>query len=335
MSKQGSGSDPDPLDPLEPQLPNDKPPPGGNGNGGDEPPVRITRISPIAGALAGGITVTLTGTGFQPDAEVFFGSHPSPGVPVVSDTTARALLPAATETGSVSVTLVNPDSTTATRPGGFTYITTEQSGRAEVLGITPLAVIEDTETEVTIRGRNLITAYQDGLVALRGPSRAHLRISTPTSERDAATGIESLTFTVRITAMPPLGPLERMAIQVLASRRPGAQNDGVVESSQQMFTVLPRAIPVPLAYSANLVADKPNLVVVAGRNLEGCSLDLGEGATVHLQSSDDHTLVGIVSFPDGATKAAPSTRLSIRSDTGSEVAQYELSVAPSKDGSDK
>lgn len=260
-----------PVDEIPPPGDDDPPPPG-------LPRGRITRITPIAGALAGGITVTLIGTGFRAGAEVYFGSNLSPQVTVVSSTEVRAVLPAATETGSVSVSLVNPDGTTATLAGGFTYVTTEPSGRVEVLGVAPLAVIEDTETEVTLRGRNLIAAYNDGLVALRGPTRARITYGSFSSSRDEATGIESLIIGVRITAAPPLLPLERMAIQVLASRRPGAANDGIYESSRQMFTVLPRALPVPLGYTASLDPTKPNLVVVAGRNLEGCSLDLGDDA---------------------------------------------------------
>src|ERR1700732_683684 len=101
-----------------------RPLPPGNGNGGGVPPpprVRIFRISPIGGALAGGIEVTLSGSTFQPGAEVFFGSSQSPSVTVDSATTARAVLPAATQTGTVPVSIVNPDGTTATLTSGFTY----------------------------------------------------------------------------------------------------------------------------------------------------------------------------------------------------------------------
>ena len=37
--------------------------------------VQIAEISPIAASLVGGIEVTITGSGFQPGAEVFFGSR--------------------------------------------------------------------------------------------------------------------------------------------------------------------------------------------------------------------------------------------------------------------
>jgi DNA-binding XRE family transcriptional regulator/pyrrolidone-carboxylate peptidase len=280
--------------------------------------------------MAGGITVTLTGTGFQPGAEVYFGSSPSPNVTVESSTMASAMLPAASQPGSVDVSLFNPDGSGATRTGGFTYVVSGTGQQAEVLGVSPLAVIEDTESDVTLRGRNLIEAYTNGMLALRGPTRASVAILHFTSSRDDATGIEELTFTVRITATPPLEPLERMTIQVLASRRPGAQQDGIFESSRQMFTVLPRSRPVPLAYSANLEPGKPNLVVVAGRNLEGSTLELGENMTVHMQKSDDRILAGIVTV-SGETETSAAPQLLVRDAAGEEVAQYSLSVGRNSD----
>jgi hypothetical protein len=58
-----------PKDDAEKPDPN-LPPPPGNGYGDPPPdPLSLSQISPIAGALAGGFDVTLTGTGFQPGAE--------------------------------------------------------------------------------------------------------------------------------------------------------------------------------------------------------------------------------------------------------------------------
>lgn len=310
-----------------PQLPNLPPQ---NGNGGGEPPppfVNISQISPIAAALVGGIDITLTGSGFQPGAEVFFGSAPSPEVTFISSVQVRAKLPAATQTGSVSVSLVNPDGTSATLPGGFTYVTTEGSLHAEVLSVTPLAVIEDTESEITIRGRNLIAAFNDGILALRGPSRVNITSSNFGSSTDPATGLDSLILTVRVTATPPLEQHERMAIQVLASLRAGASSDGIFESSRQMFTVLPRAVPVALAFTSNLDPDKPNLVIIAGRNLEGCSLDLGQSATIQLQRSDDQTVAGIITFPEGAPPPEEA-QLTLLDPGGGEAGRFDLTIAP-------
>jgi len=187
--------------------------------------------------LAGGIEITLTGSGFQSGAQVFFGSQSAPIVTFISSTTVRAVLPQAVQTGSVNVSLVNPNGTNATKPGGFTYVTLNTSGRAEVIGVEPLAVIEDLQTDVTLRGRNLIAAHNAGSLVLRGPARATLTLTNFRSTTDQATGIEELTFNVRVTASPPLASQERLVVQILASSRAQASNDGVFESSRQMFTV--------------------------------------------------------------------------------------------------
>lgn len=301
----------------------------GNGNG--DPiirPPRITSVSPIGGALTGGIEVTITGSGFQPEAEVFFGGNQSPQVTFVSSVRVTAISPPAAQTGSVDVTLVNPDGLSATRPGAFTYVTNAASLHAEVLGIEPLTVIEDTESEITVRGRNLIAAYNEGIVALRGSSRVQITFSGSSSSTDEATGIDSLVLTVRVTATPPLEQHERKAIQVLASLRPGAATDGIFQTSRQMFTVLPRAVPVLLAFTANLDSSKPNLVMVAGRNLEGCSLDMGQGAVLHMQKSDDQTVAAIVSFSEGAP-VPESANLKLLDADGREAGQFAVTVAPS------
>ena len=321
-------------EPTAMRPPDELPPPGDD----DPPPhfgVRIFSVSPIAGARTGGITVTITGSGFQPEAEVFFGSNQATDVVVQSSTSVQATLPPATEVGSVNVSLFNPDGTSATRVGGFTYVVTGTGAQAQVQGVTPLSVIEDTETEITLRGYNLIEANTNGMLALRGPGRVQVTSSLLTSSHDDATGLEELTFTVRIVATPPLEQHERIAIQILASVRPGSLNDGIPESSRKFFTVLPRAVPVPIAFTNNLEPGKPNLVVVAGRNLEGCTLSIDGGATLHVQRSDEQTIVGLVTVTDGFagesivsgdSPSFPTAQISIHKEDG-EVARFDITIA--------
>ncbi len=312
---------PEPEQPIEP------------GNGGGEPPppppppppqLSITQVSPIAAALVGGVEITISGTGFQPGAQVFFGSSQASNVSFVSDTSLRAVLPPAGQTGSVNVTVVNPNGTTAARSGGFTYITMDDSGRAEVLGVDPLAVIENIQTDVTLRGRNLIAAHNAGLLVLRGPARANLTISNFRTSTDAATGIDEITVSVRVAASPPLAPQERLVVQILASRRAEALSDGIFESSRQLFTVLPSGIPVLLGYTANLDPTRPNVVVVTGKNLQGCSLNLGTNATIHLQRSDDDIVAGIVTIPPNQ----PAPDLSVLSTVNTEIARLDMEIMP-------
>ncbi|HEY0457555.1 MAG TPA: IPT/TIG domain-containing protein [Pyrinomonadaceae bacterium] len=302
-------------------------PPGG----GDDPPnedwVTLDQISPIAGALAGGITITLLGSGFQPGATVYFGSAPADQVTFESEAVIYAVVPAASQAGSVAVAVINPDGGTARLPGGFTYVATTAGEQAEVLGVTPLAVIENTQSVVTIRGRNLIAAFNDGLLALRGPSRCQITFLDTTTSHDADTGIDTVRMTVQINCAPPLESYERIAVQVLASRRSGAASDGIVESSRHMFTVLPGAAPAVLAYTANLDPSKPNLVMVAGRNLDGHALTLSDGTAVEFQKSDGNFVSGLVTLPEKYDASAP-LQLTLVDNGGSTVAGYDLSFAP-------
>lgn len=313
----------DPNSPNEPLPPGD----GDGGGNGHPPPVRITSIAPIAGNLAGGSDVTIDGFGFQPGAELFFGTTAATDVQVQSSTQVMAKAPAGTQTGTVPISIVNPDGSTAQLANGFTYFTGDPSNLAEVLGVEPPNIIEDSDTQVTIRGRNLIAAHENGLVAFRGPARAAISVSDFSSSRDEATGVETLACTVRVVANPPLAAAERMAIQVLASVRPESQTDGIAESSREMFVVLPRSMPVTLAYTKSVDPTRPNLVIVTGRNLEGCSLDLGANATIHAQRSEDEYVAVLVSYP--SDQLAP--QLAVRGDGGGEVARLEMSVTVADD----
>src|SRR5208337_838630 len=85
-----------------------------------DPVPAVTGISPAAGPVAGGTTVTVTGTGFVTGATVDFGLTGASSVTVVSGTSITAVSPAGT--GTVDVTVTTPGGTSATSPADeFTY----------------------------------------------------------------------------------------------------------------------------------------------------------------------------------------------------------------------
>lgn len=292
--------------------------------------VNIDQISPMSGVLAGGIGVTILGSGFRKGALVYFGSQLAEKSVVKSENVIEAIVPASTEPGTVALTVANPDNSQAVQNVGFVYISPENPDRAEVFGISPLTVIEGTKTEIVLHGRKLIEAYENGLVALRSPGRVNLEISKVTTGGPDESGIETLTYNLIVTATPALEPLERIAIQILASRRPESKDDLIVESSKQMFVVLPRDVPVPLAQTPNLSTDKPTMVVVLGRNLDGCTLEFAEGIKPHIQKSDEGSLYGLISISKKYTGEAQTT-FSILDKRGNSVGQYNLSIAPSSE----
>jgi hypothetical protein len=115
------------------------------------PPPAIISISPSSGTIAGDTSVTITGTGFQPGVPgttVTFGSVAASGVNVISSTQIHAMTPAH-DAGSVDVRVANPDTQSATRVGGYVYV----SGTAPT--ISSLSVdsgLSSGGTPVTITG---------------------------------------------------------------------------------------------------------------------------------------------------------------------------------------
>lgn len=80
----------------------------------------VSGASPISGPSSGGTAVTLTGKGFQAGATVRFGGSPSTAVTVASSTQIRATSPAGSA-GTVSITVTNPNTQSASLASGFTY----------------------------------------------------------------------------------------------------------------------------------------------------------------------------------------------------------------------
>ncbi len=114
----------------------------------------VSNISPNAGALVGGTSVTITGSDFTGATSVLFGTTPAASFTVVSDTQITATSPAATTAGAVDVTVVNPSGTSATGTvDKFTYTTA-----AIVSNISPNTGALGGGTSVTITGSGLTGA---------------------------------------------------------------------------------------------------------------------------------------------------------------------------------
>jgi uncharacterized protein (TIGR03437 family) len=79
----------------------------------------ISSVDPVIGPPAGGTLVTVTGTNFQNGATVQFGSVAATSVVFVSVTTLRAAAPAGT--GTVALSVTNPDGQSVALPNAFTY----------------------------------------------------------------------------------------------------------------------------------------------------------------------------------------------------------------------
>jgi hypothetical protein len=117
------------------------------------PPPSITGINPTLGPAAGGTQVTIFGTGFINGATVKFGSTPAPGVTFGSALSLLATAPAGT--GTVGVTVTNPDGQSATLQGAFTY---QAPAPLSITGINPVSGRLAGGTVVTISGSGFVSA---------------------------------------------------------------------------------------------------------------------------------------------------------------------------------
>lgn len=79
----------------------------------------IVELDNTGGTEAGGTEVEITGTGFQPGAQVTFDGNFATDCVVTSPTTITCLTPAGS--GEIDVAVHNPDNQSATQADGFTY----------------------------------------------------------------------------------------------------------------------------------------------------------------------------------------------------------------------
>ncbi|WP_332801997.1 beta strand repeat-containing protein [Sphingomonas sp. RT2P30] len=121
----------------------------------------VTAISPATGPVAGGTSVTITGTGFIGATAVTFGATPATGFTVNSPTQITATAPAGTGTVDVRVTAV--DGTSATSAvDRFSYVSTPI-----VTTLSPASGPTTGGTSVTITGTGFTgaTAVKFGATA--------------------------------------------------------------------------------------------------------------------------------------------------------------------------
>ena len=167
----------------------------------------VTSISPSSGPTTGGISVTISGTGFVNGATVTIGSVAATDVTFVSSTSITAITPAGTA-GAQNVVVTNPDSQFGTLTGGFIYGArikgTTYEANGAILGEVTLTV--DATTQVTSATNG---TYQL-IVATTG---SHTIVATET-------GYRSQTQTVNVTDLTVTYPLNFLGDNGLVPNTP-------------------------------------------------------------------------------------------------------------------
>jgi hypothetical protein len=131
----------------------------------------ISSVTPNNGPASGGTAVTIAGTKFISGATVSFGGVAASNVVIVSATQITATTPAHAG-GAVNVVVTNPDTQTATLPGGFTY-----RGTPTVSVVTPNNGALTGGTAVTINGTNFAAG---ATVTFGGTAATNVVVSSTT-----------------------------------------------------------------------------------------------------------------------------------------------------------
>jgi len=117
---------------------------------GPPPPApAVTSVSPSSGPMAGGTSVTITGTTLSGASSVKFGSAAASSFTVNSDTSITATSPAG-QVGAADVTVTTPGGTSADNPGDvFTYTS---PAPPTITKVSPISGPDTGGTSVTITG---------------------------------------------------------------------------------------------------------------------------------------------------------------------------------------
>ena len=171
----------------------------------------VTAVSPNAGALNGGTSVTITGTNFSAALGVSFGSVPAPsGFVVVSSSEITATSPAE-PAGPVDITVTTPIGTSATSAADrFSY-----EALPAVSAITPVSGPLAGGTSVTITG----TGFSAATGASFGPAAAaSFTVTSATSV--TAVSAPAGAGTVDVTVTTPVGESASTSRRTSSPTRP-------------------------------------------------------------------------------------------------------------------
>ncbi len=143
----------------------------------------VTSVSPSSGTVAGGTSVTITGTGFVSGATVTFGGTASSSVTVSSATSIVATSPARGSTGLVAIAVSNPDTQTGIIANAYTYnplpaptVTTIAATNGPAAGGTNVTISGTNfvaGASVTIGGAALSSATVVSSTTITGSTPAH------------------------------------------------------------------------------------------------------------------------------------------------------------------
>lgn len=244
---------------------------------GDDLRPEITAISPPTGPLAGGTSVTLTGTNFTGTTKVVFGNVQAPSFAIVSATELTVIAPMGVSPAAVDVKVTNPYGTSA---GGVKFTYTPPTAAPVVTAVNPPSGQMAGGEKITILGQNLegSTVVKFGTAtgkSVKVLSPTQLEVTAPMG-LDGAVTVDVLVtnpagtsvvataarYTYQVPALPavtelapPAGPLEGRSVQVKGNNLAGASKVlvGTLEVTPTSVTDTTLTVAVPASATAGTV----------------------------------------------------------------------------------
>ncbi len=236
------------------------------------PAPTVSTFSPASGPVAGGTSVTISGTGFQGGVVVRFGSHVAT---VLSQTTTRLVVQTPSQArGLVSLTVLNPDGGVTSLTQAFTY----RGGPPTVSRITPASGSSAGGTDVTIEGADFDPGVRVAVDGLAAP------VQSATASRLVVRMPAHAPTTVGLTITNPDAQLAWM---------PGAFT--YVEGAPSIASISPNSGPV----------EGGNAVVLSGSNFAGGASVLVDGQPAVSTTQNSTTIT--VTMPAHAVGAVSLT----------------------------
>ncbi|HWN10825.1 MAG TPA: IPT/TIG domain-containing protein [Pyrinomonadaceae bacterium] len=312
-------------------------------------PPTITRIDPPEGPREGGISVNVLGMNFKPGASVRFGDVLGTTLQVNPDGTSISCMLPPGQRGVVAVRVDNPapDLQRGSLEAAFTYLGPQQEMAARIFSISPKTVLLETDTMITVKGRNLGMAIRQGVFAVRGPNQnfATIQMRDLDVSTSSAMQADTVTFFLKFSRIGGLALQQRVPYYIVASIRPEARNDRFFETSRNgQFTLITNSSPVAFGVTGQVIDGAANMILLSGRGLKGSKVAVvdssGKSLPVnYVDDREDLLVVGLTleggMVPAGSTGAVSLAVLDASSkQIGSPISLDVMPGPPTNEDSD-
>jgi hypothetical protein len=274
----------------------------------------ITSISPSSGGLAGGATITITGTGFLTSPTVKIGGATCTSPTYISATSATCITPAASA-GSGTVVITNSDSQPSTSAVSYTY-----RPAAYVNIVVPV--------KGPATGGTLVTVTGTGFMA--GATVRMVRV-LPTAGTIACTPVTFISSTsLTCTTVPATAAAYTVGV---------TNTDGQAADPTSSFTFSPAPTVTSIWQNTGPITGGTNVTITGTGFVSGATVSFGGSAcgsvsvtnptsltcttTSHAAGIVSVTVTNVdtqsVSFPTSFTYQLPPTVTSVTPATGSQL----------------